>query len=182
MSRYHAGSARARARWRTRARYRPCASSSRCFFASARFFFSTISRSLADGTVFLLFALVGGSLCVAPLSGKPMPAHPALGAHTRAARAARMYCVLYGRATTTIQLVRYAGTFRTIVWSRYNDHTTYTVYRYIPYNSMVALQRPYNVHTIGPRFGAPSVAKPRSDFRVKIAVHTYNYIQNCRFT
>ena len=28
---------------------------------------------------------------------------------------------------------------------------------------MVALQRPYNVHAIGPRFGAPSVAKPRSE-------------------
>ena len=54
-----------------------------------------------------------------------MPAHPALGAHTRAARAARMYCVLYGRATTTIQLILSTGTYHTIVWSRCNDHTTY---------------------------------------------------------
>ena len=29
---------------------------------------------------------------------------------------------------------------------------------------MIALKRPYNVHTIGPRFGTPSVAKPRSEF------------------
>ena len=29
---------------------------------------------------------------------------------------------------------------------------------------MFALQRPYNVHTIGPRFGTPWVAKPRSEF------------------
>ena len=29
---------------------------------------------------------------------------------------------------------------------------------------MVALQRSYNVHTIGPRFGTPWVAKPRSEF------------------
>ena len=29
---------------------------------------------------------------------------------------------------------------------------------------MVALQRPYNIHKLGPQFGTPWVAKPRSEF------------------
>ena len=91
MSRYHAGSARARAR-RTRARYRPC--------------------------------WTGGRSCDDERARWRLRCW-ALGAHTRAARAARMYCVLYGRATTIIQLILSTGTYHTIVWSRCNDHTTY---------------------------------------------------------